>query len=166
MTNDGVESINSLINQKQNLQTSYTWKIVATRTNNSTFSSSFTVGWYWRRMYGVSTATTITTSAAVNAFSGTGSLTTTIAGTYPFTGAGYKYVFVPITFAHPTLFKDVSTNLSIAMADVTDNSFFSGSSSGYYYGTTSVTNQFGVVQNYRVYRTRNFLNGNISIIVS
>ncbi len=166
MTNDSVELITGLVNQKRTSQTSYYWKITGTRTNNSTFSSTFTVGWYWRRMYGVSTATTITTSSDVNAFSGTGTLTTTIVGTYPLTGAGYKYIFVPTTFANPTLFKDVTTNLSVAMADVTDNAFFSGSSGSYYFGITSVTNQFGIAQNYRVYRTRNYLNGNISIAVS
>ena len=166
IANDGVEFITGLTNQKRTVQSTYSWKIIATRTNLTTFSSTFSVNWYWRRMYGVSTATTLTTSASINAFSGTGALTTTIAGTYSFVGAGYKYIFVPTTFGHPTLFKDVNTNLSVAMADVSDNAFFSGSSGNYYYGTTSVTNQFGVAQNYRVYRTRNYLNGNISITVS
>jgi hypothetical protein len=116
-------------------------------------------------MYGVSTATTITTSDDVNAFSGSGSMTNAIAATYSFTGAGYKYFFFPVTTT-PTLFKDASTQLAVAMADVTDEPFFSGVSGSYYYGTVSVTNQFGIAQNYRLYRTRNYLNGNISITIT
>jgi hypothetical protein len=39
-------------------------------------------------------------------------------------------------------------------------------SGNYNYATIPVTNQFGITTNYRVYRTRNYLNGNISIVVS
>jgi hypothetical protein len=166
ITNDGNEVIGGLANVQKTTPTSHIWRIYGTRTNNSTFNLSFQVNWYWRRMYGVSSATTITTSAGVNAFSGTGSLTTTIAGTYSFVGPGYKYFFVPTSFGAPSLFRDQSTQLAVAMADVTDNPFFSGVSGSYYYGTTSVTNSFGITTNYRVYRTRNFLNGNITITVS
>jgi hypothetical protein len=165
MTNDGVEAI-TLTNNKRNSPGSYSWSIRATRTNSSTFTSSFAVNWYWRRMQGVSTASTITTSEGVNAFSGAGVLATSIAGTYALNGAGYKYFFVPTTFGNPSLFKDASTQLAVSMADVTDDPFFSGVSGSYSFGTTSVTNQFNVAQNYRVYRTRNFLNGNITITVS
>jgi hypothetical protein len=165
MTNDSYEAL-TLTNTRRTTQSSFVWYAYGTRTNNSTFSSSFTVNWYWRRMYGVSTATTLSTSADINAFSGTGALTTSMPGTYVLNGAGYKYFFAPTTFANPSLFKDASTQLAVSMADATDNSFFSGVSGSYSYGTTSVTNQFGIAQNYRVYRTRNYLNGNITIIVS
>lgn len=166
ITNDGNEVIGGLANVKKTTPASHIWRIYATRTNASTFNLSFTVNWYWKRYFGVSSATTITTSAGVNAFSGSGVLATSINGNYAFTGPGYKYVFVPTTFAHPTLFKDLSTQLSVAMATSTDDPFFSGVSGSYYYGTTSVTNAFGIAQNYRVYRTRNYLNGNITITVS
>ena len=159
-------SIPGLANVQKVTPTSHTWRIYATRTNSSTFNMAFTANWYWRRMYGVSTATTITTSESVYAFSGTGSMTNTIVGTYSFTGAGYKYFFVPTSFASPSLFKDASTQLAVAMADVTDEPFFSGTSGSYSFGTTSVTNQFNVAQAYRIYRTRNLLNGNINIVVS
>ena len=165
MTNDSFEAL-TLTNTRKTAQATFSWSVYGTRTNNSTFSSSFAVNWFWRRMYGVSTATTVSTSAAINAFSGTGALTTSMPGTYVLNGAGYKYFFAPTTFANPTLFKDASTQLAVAMADVTDNPFFSGVSGSYSYGTVLVTNQFGVAQNYRVYRTRNFLNGNITITVS
>lgn len=166
ITNDSVETITGLTNVQKVTPTSHTWKIYATRTNSSIFYKTFVVYWYWRRMYGVSTATTITTSNEVNAFSGSSALTSTISGTYSFTGAGYKYFFVPSTFTSPSLFKDNSTQLAVAMADVTDEPFFSASSGSYSYGTTSVINQFGISQTYRIYRTRNYLNGNITIIVT
>jgi hypothetical protein len=159
-------TITGLANTQKIVQATHTWRTIATRTNFSTFSRDFTVGWYWRRMQGVSSATTISTSAGVNVFSGTGALATSIVGTYALNGAGYKYFFVPTTFGFPSLFKDASTQLAVSMADATDNSFFSGVSGSYSYGTTPVTNQFGITQNYRVYRTRNFLNGNITITVS
>ena len=165
MTNDSFEAI-AITNTKRTAPTTFNWSIKGTRTNLTTFTANFTVTWYWRRMFGVSSATTITTSAGVNAFSGSGVLTNTMLATYNFTGPGYKYFFIPTAYAMPTLFKDFSTNLTVAMADVTDDPFFSGVSGSYYYGTTSVTNQFGISTNYRVYRTRNFLNGNITIVVT
>lgn len=165
MTNDSFEAL-TLTNTKRTAPTSFTWTIYGTRTTLSTFSLPFTVNWYWRRMFGVSSATTITTSAGVNVFSGSGVMTNTMLATYAFVGPGYKYFFIPSVFANPTLFKDASTNLTVAMADNSDDSFFSGVSGSYYYGTTSVTNQFGIATNYRVYRTRNFLNGNITIVVT
>jgi hypothetical protein len=166
ISNDGVESIVGLTNVQKVTPSSHIWKIFGTRTNSTTFNTSFTVTWYWRRMYGVSTATTITTSSEVNAFSGQSALTNTIAGTYSFSGSGYKYFFVPTTFSSPSLFKDQSTQLSVSMADSSDDSFYSGSSGSYSFGTTSVTNQYGISQNYRIYRTRNYLNGDIIITVT
>lgn len=166
IANDGNEVIGGLANVKKTTPTTHTWRIYGTRTNTSTFNLSFTVNWYWKKFYGVSSATTITTSEGVNTFSGSGALASSITGNYSFTGPGYKYIFVPTSFASPSLFKDLSTNLTVAMADVTDDPFYSGVSGSYYYGTTSVTNAFGIAQNYRVYRTRNYLNGNITITVS
>jgi len=156
-------------NTKKTVQASHIWRIYGTKTPSlSTFNLSFQVNWFFRRMFGVSSTSALTTSAEVYAFSASSSstLTSTIIGTYAFSGAGYKYIFVPTTFASPTLFKDSSTNLSVAMAEITDAPFFSGLSGSYYFGTTPVTNLFGITQNYRVYRTRNFLNGNITIAVT
>lgn len=165
MTNDGVELI-TLSNIQKISQASHQWGVYGIRTNNSTFSALFTVTWLWRRMNGVSSSSAITTSSQINAFSGTGSLTSTMVGTYSFAGAGYKYFFIPGNFSHPSLFRDASTQLAVAMATSSDDPFFSGTSGNYSYGTVAVTNQFNITQNYRVYRTRNFLNGNITITVS
>jgi hypothetical protein len=162
----GTTTAITLSNTQKVVQASHTWRIIATKTNASTFYRDFAVTWYWRRMYGVSSASTMTTSADINAFSGAGSLTTTMIGTYALSGAGYKYFFVPTTFGYPTLFKDSSTQLAVSMADITDNAFFSATTGNYSYGITPVTNQFGITQNYRVYRTRNLLNGNITITVT
>lgn len=165
MTNDGIEPI-SITNIQKISQASHQWSIYGTRSNNSSFSTTFTVTWLWRRMFGATSNSAITTSSAINAFSGSGVLTTTIAGSYSFTQAGYKYFFVPTTFASPSLFKDASTQLAIAMTTSTDDPFFSGVSGSYNFGTVPVTNIFNITQNYRVYRTRNILNGNITITVS
>lgn len=164
--NDGNEVISGLANVRKTVPTSHLWRIYSTRTNNSTFSANFQVNWYWKRFFGVSSAATMPTSADVNVFNSSGVLSTVIAGTYSLNGPGYKYIFVPSTFAYPALFKDASTQLSVSMATVLDDPFFGNLNGNYYYGITPVTNVFGVTQNYRVYRTRNFLNGNIIITIS
>ena len=96
-------------------------------------------------------------------------LTSSETDTYSFAAGDYKYFAWPDSFGSPTAstgFKDTSTNLAVAMADSTDNAFFSNEQNGWYYGTVSVTNTYGQTTTYRVYRTKNVLGGSINIQVS
>lgn len=133
----------------KNTATSHTWGISADNTQAGTFSSTFSVNWYWRTCYGESVLTTLT-SADILALRVTG-LSNTINGTKAFLGGGYKWICYPTTFGLKTTFKDTATNLDVAMIAAS---------------TVAVTNSFGVVQNYYAHRTLNILGGAINIAVS
>ena len=68
---------------------------------------------------------------------------------------------IPSTFVEPTLFRDNNTNLSIAMADTAEG--YTAGTGTYKHQLVSVTNQYGIAQNYKVFRTRNILGGSINI---
>lgn len=147
---------------------SYSWKARATNTQNAVFNSgNATVSWAWRLYHGTSNNATLTEAnikALVNS-----SLTTTRNATYSMAAGGYKYFCWPDSFGSPTAvtgFKDTATNLSVSMADSSDNAAFSNVQNGWSYALVSVTNANGATTNYRVYRTKNILGGSINIQVS
>lgn len=147
---------------------SYSWKARATNTQNAVFNSgNATVSWAWRLYHGTSNNSTLTEAnikALVNS-----SLTTTRNATYSMAAGGYKYFCWPDSFGSPTAvtgFKDTATNLSVSMADSSDNAAFSNVQNGWSYALVSVTNANGATTNYRVYRTKNILGGSINIQVS
>jgi hypothetical protein len=117
--------------------------------------------------YGTSSSATLDESGIEGLTSSL--LTSSETGTKSFAAGGYKYFAWPDSFGSPTAttgFKDTSTNLAVAMADSTDNAFFSETENGWSYGEVSVTNAFGQSTTYRVYRTKNVLGGSINIQVS
>lgn len=78
-------------------------------------------------------------------------LATTANGNYAMLGGGYKWICYPTAMGLKTTFKDISTNLDVAMSPVK---------------TVSVTNGFGVTQNYYCHCTYNVLGSSINIGVS
>ena len=147
---------------------SYSWKARATNTQNAVFNSgNATVSWSWRLYHGTSNSV-ILTEANIKALANS-SLTTSRSATYSMAAGGYKYFCWPDSFGSPTAvtgFKDTATNLSVSMADSSDNAAFSNVQNGWSYALVSVTNANGVTTNYRVYRTKNILGGSINIQVS
>jgi hypothetical protein len=147
---------------------SYSWKARATNTQNAVFNSgNATVSWSWRLYHGTSNNGTLT-EANIKALANS-SLTTSRSATYSMAAGGYKYFCWPDSFGSPTAvtgFKDTATNLSVSMADSSDNAAFSNVQNGWSYALVSVTNANGVTTNYRVYRTKNILGGSINIQVS
>lgn len=147
---------------------SYSWKARATNTQNAVFNSgNATVSWAWRLYSGTSN------NAALNEAGIKGlvnfSLTSSKNATYSMAAGGYKYFCWPDSFGSPTAvtgFKDTATNLSVSMADSSDNAAFSNVQNGWSYALVSVTNVNGATTNYRVYRTKNILGGSINIQVS
>lgn len=129
--------------------TTHTWRITGTNTNAGTFTRDFTVTWQWRRFYGESTTPTADESL-VEGLRVSG-LASNFTGTFAFLGGGYKYIAYPTVWGLKTTFKDTATNLDVAMQAAT---------------TVSITNAFGVAQNYYVHRTLNQLGGAINIAVS
>ena len=65
---------------------------------------------------------------------------------------GYKYWAYPTTMGLKTTWKDVSTGFDVAMNSTPQ--------------TVSITNTFGITQNYYVYRTYNILGGTINVQIS
>jgi len=151
-----------------NSPNSYSWRGRATNTQSNTFLSSLTtVNWYWRIYYG----TNILPILAEADIEGLASnlLTNTENRTYSFSSGGYKYFSWPDSFGSPTAttgFRDTSTNLSVSMADSSDNGAFSNVQNGWSYALVNITNINSVNTNYRVYRTKNILGGSINIQVS
>lgn len=116
---------------------------------NTLFSSTISRSWRFRIYYGTS-ATTPLVEADIESLANN-PLSSGFAGTYSFAAGNYKYFCYPSSFGTATNFKDSSTNLDIAMETVY---------------VVSVTNAFGITQNYNIHRTTNILNSTISIIIS
>ena len=144
------------------------FKAFADNTNSVQFSStSRSVSWRWKLFFGTSSNTTLDESG-IEGLSGS-ALVTSKNGTRSFAAGDYKYFAWPNSLGSPTAstgFKDTSTNLAVAMADSTDNAFFSSTQNGWSYGTVNVTNAYSQTISYRVYRTKNTLGGSINIQVS
>jgi hypothetical protein len=130
---------------------SYVWQIEATNTNvpPATFTRNYTANWYWLLHYGTSTNTSLTEAQILALTSSL--LTPTTARTYNFAAGGYKYLCVNEDLPQPTTFKDASTMLDVPFEAAV---------------TVSVTNAFGIVSNYKVYRSTNIMGAAISIIVA
>ena len=147
---------------------SNSWRARATNSQGTQFfSSNYTVNWFWRLYYGISASETLN-EAGIEGLSSSALLSTEV-GTYSFAATNYKYFAWANDLGSPTAatgFKDASTGLAVAMADVGDNGFYSNLENGWYYGLVSVTNANGIATNYRVYRSKNQLGSTISIIVS
>lgn len=161
-TNDGTEVVTFPSSIQKTASSSHTWRIDATRLNTSSFYRNHTISWYWRKYWGESVNPTLTTNQITGLTNN--NLSNTENGSYDFVGGGYKYIVYPTSFGSPNFFKDESTNLQVAMADNSDG--YSTLSNGYYYNTIAITNQYGIVTTYRVYRTKNILGGAISIIIT
>ena len=161
MTNDGTEVI-SISSVTRTTAGSQTWTAYATTKKNVTISRNFTVSWFNRIYWGTSTASTLTASG-ITGLTGT-SLTTTSLGTHSFAGGGYKYFCIPTALNNPSLFRDASTNLTVAMAGQSDG--YTILNNGYYVQQVVVTNAYGINITYDVYRSKNQLGGAIDIITT
>lgn len=142
----------------------HTWSISATDTQTNMFTNSFVVNWLWRIYSGTSTNTALTASQ-VQALA-TASLQGNATTTYSFGTGGYKFICYPVTFSAANQFTDTSTQLTVTMADSTDDASFSNTANGLSFALVSVTNSFSQTVNYRIYRTKYILGGSINIAVT
>ena len=167
MTNDGIEVI-SIPTITNNSSTSYTWKIGATRTNNTSMTQrTYGVTWRFRRYWGNSVDDT-PTSGMVQTFAYQDLNGTTTTGVYPFSAASgtYKHICLPSTAPSATLFRDNLTLLNMAMADPTDGYTTATPNGNWYYRTVNIPNQYGIVNTYKCFRSKYQLGGQISINVT
>lgn len=145
---------------------SYSFTISAVNTHGGAFSRSASISWMWRLHYGVSANPTLD-SVGIGALANSG-LASGYAGTYNMGAGGYKF----ISFAHAAggqinSTKDTSTGFNVPFATAADNAAFSNvDGGGFSYALVSRTNANGVTTQYRLYRTKNFLGGAVTIQVT
>jgi hypothetical protein len=161
MANDGTQAI-SIASVTRTSAGSQTWTIYATTNRNITISRNFTVTWFNRIYWGTSNSATLN-AADITGLTNTG-LVTNALGTRSYAAGGYKYFCIPTALVNPTLFRDSSTNLTVAMAGPSDG--YTILNNGYYVQQVVVTNAYGVNITYDVYRSKNILGGAMDIITS
>lgn len=161
IANDGTEVI-SISTVTRTTAGNQRWTIYARTVRNINIARSFTVNWYNRIYYGTSSATTLTANQITGLTSTL--LTNSAIRTYDLDAGNYKYICIPTAITNPTLFKDASTNLTVAMAGPSEG--YTTLNNGYYVDQVVVTNAFGLNVTYDVYRSKNILGGVLSIITS
>jgi hypothetical protein len=164
LNNDGSELIILPSPIQKLINDSHIWNISGNNIYSGSFNLNYQIDWLYMAFWGTFTATTLT-SADFNSL-GSSQLLASIFGAFNFVAnlGKYKYYVIEDTLPPPTTFKDQSTLLTVAMADNTDG--YTNLTNGNYYQIVSYTNTFGVTRNYKVYRSKNILNGAITILVA
>jgi hypothetical protein len=163
LVDDGSEPVVLAAPITYNYDATHTFRIDGLNTEPATFSGLLGVRWFWRLHYGNSANPTLS-SAQILALSSS-MLTGTIPRTYAMPAGGYKYICCHAGMSIQTI-KDASTGFNVPTADTSDDPTYSSSENGLNYAIVVVTNAFGVVANYRVYRTKNSLGGAINLVVT
>lgn len=148
ITNLGAYLVNTTDITRLNA-TSYTWRITGENTKSSFFTRDYSVTWRWRIYYGESNSDTLDESS-IKALR-VNNLATSYTGNYGMNSGGYKYIAIPSSFGVPTQFKDALSGFGIAMETPYE---------------VGITNSFGVIAPYRVFRTTNIIGSAITIIVA
>lgn len=146
----GTYTISIPVSTTLNSPGSYNVAVQGTNTNSVNFSTSNNVLFRQRIFYGQSSLTSLTASDILALASN--QLQLNFAGTYAFPAGGYKYFCYPTSMGTATTFTNTANGFPVAM-----------------FGTVavvSVTNAYGVVQNYNVHRTLNILGSTINIAIS
>ena len=125
-----------------------TLRAIAQNTQGEMFSKEITIRWYRTVYYGNYDSETLNegqamTLASVETDSVTGSRLS-------FAANGYKWLLIPATWSSPTKYFDVATQFEVPM-EQKDN--------------VTITNAFGVVQEYKAFRSVNRLGGSINILI-
>lgn len=147
--NDDNQAIDIGIDITKPTSSTHTWKISANNTKNQTISRNFNVNWRWRTYYGTSANESLT-DTEVQALVST-SLDSNFTGNKTVGGGGYKYFAYPTAFGQKTTFQDVINGFAVAMQPPS---------------VISITNSFGISQDYYVHRTTNPIVGSLTVAVS
>lgn len=128
------------------------------------FTGDLVLSWLWKLFYGVS-ANAMLTGPQIGTLAA-GLLTGGYSRTYPMDAGGYKFIcLADAAGGQINAVKDLMTGFNMPMADVSDG-FTSIDGGGFAYNVVNFTNVFGVTTPYRVYRTKNFLGGALSLVVT
>jgi len=146
--NDGTEDLAQTAVTKTTA-TTHQWKIEGTNTKETVFDRTFIVNWQHRIYYGESALASLA-EADIKALR-ISELKAGRQGTYNMLAGGYKYWAFPQSMGTPTSWIDPDTTFPVAM----DTAY-----------NIDITNSFGVLIPYTVYRTYNTLGGSIRVTVS
>ena len=122
--------------------------IVCQNTKGNNFNRSASVSWSHRIYTGISTSDTMTADDAKTLAKTR--LASNINGTHTFTGSGYEYIIYPAVWNSPTSVKDPG-GFNFAYIHLPN---------------ITIINNYGVSIEYKVLRSKNFLNTPTSMIIS
>ena len=146
LANDGSETFDIGADIVKTSAATQYFRIYADDTQGNSFNRIYAVYWKWRLHYGSSALTTIDETNVKSLQSSL--LYTTENYTYNTPAGDYKWICYPTTFGLASKFTDTATGFGVAMEDPQ---------------TVSVTNSFGITQDYYCYRSTNSLAGAVSI---
>jgi len=142
--------------------TDHVWTIAGVDTEGGGFSRTYVVSWFYAVWTGDSAATTLDSNGVLGLAHK--DLKAAAPGTYPISGANYKYLAYPDAMGDVVAIADADGNVPVALA-VTPP-YTNTTASGLTYAIVPVTNAFGIGINYRVYRTMNIIGGPLTLRVS
>jgi hypothetical protein len=166
LANDGSEAVVRPGATTLTAAGSYVFRIGGVNSLLAAFTRNLTFEWRWREYWGANINATLT-EAQIEALANSG-LTTGVAGSYSMAAGGYKYICIANAVGGQiNTVKDSTTLLNVPMATVADDPAYSNvDGGGFSYALVAVTNVFGVLQTYRVYRTQNILGAAITLLVT
>jgi len=131
------------------------FRIEAQRPDKTIISKQISLTWMPRIYYGSSTFSTLTQSGIVNL---TSDLFTNSLGTWTISGQGFKYLAVPNSSEY-----NFNTITSLGLPIVLDGPTFSN---GLDFTTITISNTYSISLGYRIYKTKNQINGTFSININ
>ena len=146
LADDGSELVDIGANITKTHNTFHRWKITGINTNSNQFSRTFNVVWAWKLHYGESTKPTLV-EADIKGLRAS-KITNSVASEYPFIDGGYKYITHETSLGTLTNFFDQGTGFSVPFQP---------------HYLVTITNDYGIASDYKVYRSSNILNSSILI---
>ena len=146
LSNDGSETFDIGDDIIKTTNGTQYFRIYAEDTQGASFNRIYAVYWKWRLYYGSSPLETFTASDVTSLQSSL--LYTSENRTYTTPENDYKWICYPTSFGTASKFTDTDTGFSVAMEAPQ---------------TVSVTNSFGIVQDYYCYRSTNSMAGAVRI---
>jgi hypothetical protein len=138
-----------------------TWNISGIDTHSITYIRSTSKSWYWKVYWGTSALTSAPTESLIENLLNR-VLKVSRTGVYSFAANNYKYLALPAAHGIPTSI--TYNSLPFALADAADG--YTLGSGNITYTQIPITNAFGILENYNIFRSKNPLVGVVSMTVS
>ena len=135
---DGTEIVDIGSNISKNTAASHQFRIYATNTKGTEINRTYTINWRWRLYWGSSSLEELTETDIESLQNSV--LTTTENATRNYNAGGYKYLVYPVVFGLASKFTDNDSGFAVAMEEPE---------------IINITNNYGVGQDYYIYRSTN-----------